>query len=99
LNVKALTTCGVILVTALVGFATTHPNGVAAAPPSNSVEAALCDSFVEFVGINAHANWVGTVWETRAQEWRAALGELGVRYVRTDIARVAAARDTLISLP
>jgi hypothetical protein len=62
------------------------------------VQAARSDDFVAFVGVNTHVNWTGTIWESRADEWRRALGDLGVRAIRTDLSRDLFVRDTLLAL-
>jgi hypothetical protein len=67
------------------------PAGVRA----ESVQAIPADSFVEFIGLNAHLNWAGTIWQWEAPTLRQRMGELGIRYVRTAMAQTAFARDSL----
>ena len=62
---------------------------------AETVQALPANRFVNFIGVNTHLNWKGTIWETGADKWRPRLGELGVRYIRTAMARTPFARDNL----
>jgi hypothetical protein len=62
---------------------------------AETVQAASADSFVEFIGLNYHLNWRGTIWETESPTLRQRLGELGIRYVRSAMAATPFARENL----
>src|SRR5687768_12363254 len=62
---------------------------------ADTVQAVRADRFINFIGVNTHLNWKGSIWETGAAKWRPRLGELGIRFIRTAMARTPFARDNL----
>ncbi len=75
-------------------FASSGPDASVAAAHLQ-IAAAPADSLVEFVSVQTHMNWGGTVWEGEA--WRPLLGDLGVRYTRS-ILTTRLARDHIVAL-
>jgi hypothetical protein len=59
-----------------------RPLTVSGSTPTGT-KAAPSDAFVESIGVVAHLNWGGTVWDTRFDQYAPILGESGIRYVRT----------------
>jgi hypothetical protein len=63
-----------------------------------TVQASPADSFVQFIGLNVHLNWAGTIWQSQAPTLKQRLGELRIRSVRTSMAQTSFARDYLKAL-
>jgi hypothetical protein len=62
------------------------------------VRAAPSDSFVNFLGVQGHLHREGTIWETQAATLRARVGEIGIRYMRTQIRTSSVAHESAAAL-
>jgi hypothetical protein len=67
--------------------ATPSPTPISSPTPSSSgTQARSADSVVESMGVTAHLNWGGSVYDTGYSAYRPLLGALGIRYIRTNAA-------------
>jgi hypothetical protein len=67
-------------------------------PVTSGSGARPADSVVDSIGLVAHLNWGGTVWDTGFPKYEPLFGELGVRYIRTQASSGAKSKiDTLYS--
>jgi hypothetical protein len=87
--------CSAQIPTLAPGFANVVGSVLAANAPHSGTPAAPSDSLVEFISVQTHLNWRGTVWDQSA--WRPLLGDLGVRYTRS-VLGTKMARDHLLAL-
>jgi hypothetical protein len=52
--------------------------------PVSGTPARQADSVVDSLGVTAHLNWGGSIYDTAYAQYKPLLGSLGIRYVRTN---------------